>query len=136
MDTPKLQVFESRPLRYVITVPPTRPQGTRRHPVLCFLHGRGEVAPMDICKAVTTYGPLRRGSSSRATECFIVVAPQLPSQPQPLRDPKVWSKYERDVEDVVREVREKYNGDPQRTYLTGFSYGGNGTLNFASDQRD
>jgi len=34
----------------------------------------------------------------------------------------------------VEEVQRNYNGDPNRAYLTGFSYGGNGVLDFSSDE--
>jgi len=31
----------------------------------------------------------------------------------------------------VETIREQYHGDPERTYLTGFSYGGNGVFDIA-----
>ena len=89
---------------------------------------------MPILEALTVHGPLRPGSSQIAIDRFIVVAPQLPVQPQPLKNPAVWSEYEGAVRRIVEEVQLKYNGDPKRTYLTGFSYGGNGALDFASDE--
>jgi predicted peptidase len=36
----------------------------------------------------------------------------------------------------VTQVREAYRGDPDRTYLTGFSFGGNGVLDLPLVQRD
>ncbi len=117
---------ESAPLRYLVSVPKPRAPGTQGLPVLCFLHGYDEAAPLDIRKALTRHGPLRKGSSTRAVKEFIVVAPQLPA---PGGD--VWHRYGNDVLKIVHEVRRTYRGDESRTYLTGFSFGGNGVFDIA-----
>jgi len=134
MDMEKLIVVETGPLRYVVSPPPAYTPRTEPWPVLCFLHGRGEVAPMPILEALTKHGPLQPGVPQTVNDRFIVLAPQLPPQPQPLKDPALWSEYEPKVQEVVEEVQRNYNGDPKRTYLTGFSYGGNGALDFVSDK--
>jgi dienelactone hydrolase len=36
----------------------------------------------------------------------------------------------------VEAVQDNFNGDTERTYLTGFSYGGNGVLDIGSKPRD
>jgi hypothetical protein len=99
-------------------------------PVLCFLHGWGEAAPLDIVTALTRHGPLHPGSSQRASK-FLVVAPQL-------RFPggDVWHSKADLVREIVTAVCLRYQGDPCRTYLTGFSFGGNGVLDLALQHRD
>lgn len=46
--------------------------------------------------------------------------------------PDGWPKIEDDLVDMIKLVQERYHGDPERTYLTGLSYGGFGTWHFAS----
>lgn len=99
--------------------------------MLCFLHGYDEAAPLEIHRALTRHGPLRPGSSRQAMEEFVVVAPQLPA---PGGD--VWRRYAEAVQQIVRQVQALYGGDPQRTYLMGFSFGGNGAFDLALRQRD
>jgi hypothetical protein len=119
------------PLRYVVSLPPTFTPGTGPWPVLCFLHGYKEATPLPIQQVLTRHGPLRPENPSQAAARFIVVAPQLRA---PGGD--VW-RYQADVvQDIVRWVQTAYNGDPRQTYLTGFSFGGNGVFDLALAQRD
>jgi predicted peptidase len=94
-------------------------------PVLCFLHGYGEAAPMDIRGALTLHGPLRQANSHKATDCFIIAAPQLPAKGDD------WHKYPDAVRNIVIEVQNRYGGNRKQRYLTGFSYGGNGVFDIA-----
>ena len=98
--------------------------------MLCFLHGYDEGAPTEIRRALTRHGPLRAGSWAGARERFIVVAPQLP------RMGDLWYRYADAVWQIVTEVRRAHGGDPARTYLTGFSFGGNGVFDLALAQPD
>jgi predicted peptidase len=84
---------------------------------------------MDIHETACSHGPLRPGSSQEAAN-FIVVVPQLP---QPGGD--IWHQHADAVQQIVRQVQTEYRGDPNRTYLTGFSYGGNGVFDVASGQQ-
>ncbi|HWI40831.1 MAG TPA: hypothetical protein VNX25_05030 [Verrucomicrobiae bacterium] len=100
------------------------PRGGGKRPVLLFLHGYDEGAPLEIRAGLTRHGPLRPGSSLRAAE-FIVVAPQLPLRGD------LWGRYAECVLEIVARVHSVHQGDPRRTFLTGFSFGGNGVFDIA-----
>lgn len=120
-----LQLVESAPLRYLISLPSGPGFNGGKSPVLCFLHGYGEAAPFDIHDALTLHGPLRPDRSPEAVERFIVVAPQLPAAGD------LWYRYADAVRQIVNVVQINRGGDPLRTYLTGFSFGGNGVFDLA-----
>jgi poly(3-hydroxybutyrate) depolymerase len=117
-------------LECLISVPPGQ-QPKEGWPVLVFLHGNKEAAPEVLGAALTKHGPLRQGSASAATEKFVVVAPQLPA---PGGD--VWKQYADAVKDIAHSAAGDYHGNPAKTYLTGFSYGGNGVLDIGPRQAD
>lgn len=119
----ELRLIESGPLRYLLSLPPA--PGAEPRPVLVFLHGYDEGAPMDIHRALTLHGPLRPGNPSVAVYEFVVVAPQLPVRGD------LWWRSADAVRDIVQRVRAEHGGDPRRTYLTGFSFGGNGVFDLA-----
>ncbi|MFL5538417.1 MAG: hypothetical protein ACJ8J0_05465 [Longimicrobiaceae bacterium] len=122
-----LKSVDAGPLPYVLSVP----AGTEAPlPVLCFLHGYDEGAPTELAAGATRHGPLRPGSSPLATRGFIVVAPQLP------RAGDHWHRHAGDVRHIVEGVRAEHGGDAARTYLTGFSFGGNGVFDLALAQPD
>jgi hypothetical protein len=102
--------------------------GQELRPVLCFLHGFDEGAPTPIEEALTRHGPLRPGNPVTALEKFIIVAPQMPICGD------FWLRYADQVHQSVKQVRHRFGGDPQRTYLTGFSFGGNGVFDLALNQ--
>jgi predicted peptidase len=118
--TYKELIVGERPLPHLISVPAGEPVGGLR-PVLCFLHGLREAAPAPIRQALTQHGPLNPDNSYRVIDQFIIVAPQLPA---PGGD--VWRQRAAEVREIVEAIQAQYYGDPDRTYLTGFSYGGNG----------
>jgi hypothetical protein len=108
------------------------PDGTddepaENRPVLCFLHGYDEGAPAEIQQALTLHGPLSAGSSAAGSAEFIVVAPQLPTRGD------LWFRYADAVLELVERVQAFHRGDPDRTYLTGFSFGGNGVFDLAQE---
>ena len=113
------------PLPYLLSRPSARTEAATR-PVICFLHGYGEAAPVDIRIGLTRHGPLRPSSATRARRDFIVVAPQLP------RAGDTWMRYADTVVALVGRIQRAESGDLRRTYLTGFSYGGNGALEIAA----
>lgn len=119
-----IELVESARLRYLVSVPEGVGDGDAV-PVLCFLHGYDEGAPMEIRAALTLHGPLRPGSAETATRDFIVVAPQLPERGD------LWHHHADDVRRIVDDVRAAHGGDARRTYLTGFSFGGNGVFDLA-----
>jgi hypothetical protein len=124
-DEPRL--IESGPLRYLLSLPPGQETAGLR-PVLVFLHGYDEGAPMDIYRALTLHGPLRPGNPAVARQRFVIAAPQLPARGD------LWLRSAGAVRQIVRQVQADYRGDPERTYLTGFSFGGNGVFDLANAQ--
>jgi len=119
------QLVTSERLPYLLAV--ATDSGAAVAPVLCFLHGLDEGAPAEPREALTRHGPLRSDSSPLAAQ-FIVVAPQLPEQGD------VWHRYAAAVHDIMKQVQTRYGGDPERTFLTGFSFGGNGVFDLALAQ--
>jgi len=127
MPLPDIQLIESAALPYLLSVPEGLPP-TEGWPVLCFLHGYDEGAPMPIHKALTVHGPLNPGNPEQVRETFIVVAPQMPSKGDR------WHRFIDEVGSIVVDVQKSYYGDRRRTYLTGFSFGGNGVFDLALSQ--
>lgn len=123
-----LRPLQGAPLPCLVSLPAAAAVTAATWPVLCFLHGYDEAAPMPLRDGVTRHGPLRPGSSPLATSEFVVVAPQLP------RAGDVWAQYADAVREIVRRVQAEHGGDPARTYLTGFSFGGNGALDLGIAQ--
>jgi predicted peptidase len=111
-------------LPYLIARPSVPLPPAALQPVLCFLHGYEEGAPTPIEDGLTRHGPLRNGATHASAE-FLIVAPQLPLCGD------LWRRYAGAVLDIVETVQQREGGDPQRTYLTGFSYGGNGVFDVA-----
>ena len=113
-------------LDYVVRKP-RRVAGEARAPVLCFLHGHDEGAPTPLEEGVARHGPLHV-EAPEGVERFLVVAPQLP------RRGDHWARHADRVLEIVQAESALLDGDPQRTYLTGFSFGGNGALDLAALQ--
>jgi predicted peptidase len=111
---------------------PSSPSGyaprTGAGPVLCFLQGIGEHAPMAPLKALTMHGPLLLGISHQATDRFIVVAPQQAKR----GGEDGWNEHADEITEIVNEVQKDYNWDYRdQTYLTVFSFGGNDIFGIA-----
>ena len=114
-------------LRYIVSAPSAQRAPL---PLLCFLHGYGEAAPLPLEKAMCLHGPLNARSASIATSDFVVLAPQLP------RAGDIWRRYADDLRDAVRDVCARHAVDNARMYLSGFSYGGNGVFDLGIAQSD
>lgn len=115
-------------LRYLVAAPPPGSAGERPTPVLCFLHGYDEGPPAELLAGLTRHGPLRPGNPPSAVQKFIHLAPQLPARGD------LWHLEHERVREVVAGVQRRYGGDPRRTYLTGFSFGGNGAFDLGIAQ--
>ena len=124
-----LSLVESGPLPYLLSIPDDAAAAPGDRPLLCFLHGYDEGAPMPIRQALTRHGPLAPGSAPVARSEFVVVAPQLPARGD------LWYRFAEAVGRIVRQVQEQHRADPERSYLTGFSFGGNGVFDLALTQR-
>lgn len=120
----ELTIVSTFDLRFLLSLPSV-PSAPGRRPVLLFLHGYDEGPPTEIYAGVTAHGPLKPGSSPAATRDFIVAAPQLPARGD------IWHSHADTVCAIARYLQEECGGDPGRTYLTGFSYGGNGVFDVA-----
>lgn len=127
MNAPNPALIDSAALPYLLSLP-AGAGADGALPVLCFLHGYDEGAPTPIRQALTRHGPLRPGNPPRVASEFIVVAPQLPTRGD------LWFRYADAAAEVVREVQRAHGGDPARSYLTGFSFGGNGVFDLAVAQ--
>jgi predicted peptidase len=99
-------------------------------PLLCFLHGYDEGAPVDIIDALTRHGPLREGNPREWIDRFVIVAPQLPVRGD------LWRRYAAAVREIVLAEAWRYRCDVTRLYLTGFSFGANGVFDLALEQPD
>ncbi|HEX8213234.1 MAG TPA: hypothetical protein VF584_23870 [Longimicrobium sp.] len=126
MTRPDSQLVSDAPLPYLLSAP----AGTEVRPVLCFLHGYDEGPPADIRRGVTAHGPLRPDGAPGVVGEFLVVAPQLPARGD------LWHRHAGAVQRIVRNVHERHGGDPERSYLTGFSFGGNGVFDLGLAQRE
>jgi predicted peptidase len=104
---------------------PTPASLQRPPPLLCFLHGLGEAAPLEIQTAMSLHGPLREGNPEDMIDRMVVLAPQLPEAGDH------WHRYADAVRGLVLSMTDRGGCDPARLYLTGFSYGGNGAFDLA-----
>lgn len=112
-------------LRYLRYVPATYdPKGTKRWPLLLFLHGAGERG--NDLNLVTRHGPPKR-VLHRPDFPFVVISPQCPSG-------EVWDVETLDA--LLTDILEREAVDPRRVYLTGLSMGGFGTWAWASARPD
>ena len=123
MSPSSLRILRGGALPYILRVPAD--PAAAPHPLLVFLHGYDEGPPTEIQDALTRHGPLRPGNPLDALTPFIIVAPQMPVRGD------AWHRYADAVREIVKEVHEEHGGDAQRTYLTGFSFGGNGVFDLA-----
>jgi predicted peptidase len=128
MEPFELRVERAAPLPWVLALPRAAPRPGKPRPVLCFLHGYDEGPPTPLEQGVTRHGPLRDPAAFSSLAPFIVVAPQAPVRGD------TWSGYADDVLRLVRQVQDEHGGDRARTYLTGFSFGGNGVFDLALAQ--
>jgi predicted peptidase len=128
MSRPAARLVEGAPLPYLLSVPEGGEAPAGGWPLLCFLHGYGEGAPMPIREALALHGPLAPTGSPRATTEFVVLAPQLPIRGDH------WHGHAEGVEAIVREAQARHGADRERTALTGFSFGGNGVFDLALEQ--
>lgn len=123
----ELSIVSKLSLPFLLSMPSGEPGAGKQapRPVLLFLHGYEEGAPTEIYLAVTAHGPLKPGSSPLATRDFIIAAPQLPTRGD------AWSLHAKGVSEIVSYLYSECGGDPRRSYLTGFSFGGNGVFDVA-----
>ena len=125
-----MQILQKESLRHLVAPPPIPEIDGGRMPVLCFLHGLCEAAPMEIRQALRFHGPLRHRAACHMIQRFAFIAPQLPS-PQ-----SRWRYHVDEVLHIVRDAQSSFYGDLQRAYLTGFSYGADAVFKVAQAAPD
>ena len=92
----------------------------KKFPVILFLHGAGERGDDNLAQTRVGIGPaiLRQ----QETLPFIVVLPQCPRN-RWWTEPDMQAQALKALDQTIKE----FNGDPERTYLTGLSMGGYGS---------
>jgi predicted peptidase len=109
-------------LDYLLYVPANVDlRGSKRHPLLVFLHGSGE-AGTDLEK-VKVHGPPKL-APGQPDFPFILVSPQIPDAKQGFDAIA--------LDALLDELLEHLPVDPDRVYLTGLSLGGHWTYGWAS----
>jgi predicted peptidase len=108
-------------VRYLLYAPAAYAKGTRRWPLIVFLHGSGE---RGTDPSVLDAQPLPKTLARTTRFPAIVLSPQLPP-------PFVWwSDFVEPVDSLVSRLEAEYRIDPRRVYLTGLSLGGFGTWSY------
>ena len=107
--------------RYQVFVPASA-AGGRTPPVIVFLHGSGERGSDGAKQTLVGIGPYLRAHQDRFPA--IVVFPQAPDETE-------WAGNADLVFATLDAATREFNGDPDRTYLTGLSMGGYGTWDMA-----
>ena len=112
-------ILADLPLRCLVSVPDT----PAALPLLVFLHGYDEAAPMPPGEALRRHGPLSPTSAVR--DDFIVLAPQLHEAGDR------WRFHAADIVQAIERVEARWRVDVDRRCLTGFSFGANGVFDLA-----
>ncbi|MDN5781660.1 MAG: prolyl oligopeptidase family serine peptidase [Luteimonas sp.] len=121
---PRDVVVDGRVHRYQVFVPGSAPGA--KPPVILFLHGSGERGDDGIKPTLAGLGPHVR--SNAETFPAIVVFPQVPEGGE-------WQGTSVDVAFAALDAATaEFDGDRDRTYLTGMSMGGYGTWELALAQ--
>lgn len=115
---------------YVVYAPREyHPQSRQRAwPTIVFLHGRGECGTDGMKQLI--HGPAQRIIRDREHWPFLIIFPQKPEQGDE------WEKYDNVVMAMLEATRNEYPIDPDRTYLSGLSQGGHGTLAIGANHPD
>lgn len=127
-------------LQYEVFAPATYAAGNRlhgkagrRHPVLVFMHGRGESGSFHVTNAQSLPLQLSMNRTFAVRFPFLALIPQCP---QACAEKNGWLPHvQRSIAAALHEVVfERWGGDPERTYLAGQSMGGHGAWMFAAQQ--
>jgi predicted peptidase len=115
---------EGMTYRYVVYVP-AEWTAAKKWPVILFLHGSIEKGDDGVAQSKVCIGRLVKMKPERFPA--IIVMPQC-------RMDGSWETDRMQVQALAAldYSSKEFNGDPERTYLTGFSMGGYGTWNIAS----
>jgi predicted esterase len=105
---------------------PENYNSSNRHPVVIYLHGIKEIGSGTTeteLRKVLLAGPGRLVSLYNKNYPFVLISPQSPGLEEGFAP--------RSVNKLIEIVKNNYNVDPNRIYVTGLSYGGYATWNVA-----
>jgi predicted esterase len=113
--------------------PPVASGGSpgQQHPILCFLHGRGEAVAGENPDGIAAHGSpaWHAQTGSALTDPFLVVCPQR-------REIGRWDDTDAaKLHLVLDQIVSEHKGDADKVFLTGFSLGGDAVFWFASYPR-
>lgn len=107
-------------LNYLVYLPQSY-NNSEKWPLILSLHGSGERGSnIEDVKKWGIHKLLRENDDFP----FVVVSPQCPMG-------EIWEMQFNALSDLLDEIKNDYNIDEERVYLTGYSLGGYGTWNFA-----
>ncbi len=112
--------------RYVVYLPENWSK-SQKWPVILFLHGSGERGSEGLDETQIGLPAAIRVHPERWP--FVVVMPQVPFSHHHWTDPDMMET----AMAALRAEEREFNGDPNRTYVTGLSLGGYGTWEIARD---
>lgn len=102
----------------VFTPSSAKLDGSRKLPLVVFLHGRGESGTDGLKPAAQ--GLIRMALFNRERWGCVVIAPQKPSED------RLWDEHEEQVVSLIEDIKRTMPIDEDRVYLTGLSQGGHG----------
>jgi predicted peptidase len=114
--------YKDQKIQYLLIFPARYSQSTNQWPLILFLHGRSSCG-QDL-NLVKEYGPPWIAEHNTDFS-FIVLAPQCAEEENWMNKPDLLAA-------LLDDVLKKYRIDQDRVYLTGTSWGGNGTWQMAS----
>ncbi len=134
-NPPKADGMNSHPLPdsgtdygYLSYLPPNYDAKSGKHPLVIFLHGKGELGDSKTTlNALTKHGPfklIKKDPKIFAEANAVVLAPQGLKSDN-------WWRWEK-LDDFLKHALKEYKVDKDRIYLTGLSMGGGGTWIMAS----
>lgn len=116
----KLQKNIKSTLNYLVYLPRSY-STSNKWPLILSLHGSGERGNnIDDVKRWGIHKILKENDNFP----FVVVSPQCPAG-------EIWEMQFNALKDLLNDMKNNYNIDDDRIYLTGYSMGGYGTWNFA-----
>ncbi len=118
------QLTETVRMPYLVVLPKGFNLNKQRWPVILYLHGAGDRGN-DLALVRRTAAV--RQAESRQDYPFLLIAPQEPDTDQSWLYPANVAA----VMNILNDAIAKYNGDPDRVYLTGISMGGWGSWFYA-----
>lgn len=141
----RLVEHQHHDLKFELFIPNSWTPNTGPHPVLVFLHGRGESGGFDVTNAQSLPLQLLNNHSFAATFPFIVLVPQCPSvcahvnhwTPKTLQSTTSLMRdwiLQPDASSPSIEQSKNLGGDRSRVFLAGQSMGGHGAWLYAAQQ--